>query len=115
MKASFEGNAQTIRILTFLERKVSSQGRFSWGLNNTNRAIASVLKYDKEISSSVVGIRDEDIAAHREKDYVIKGFYSDDAAAIRNAKIMVEIIQPTIEVIGDFEIGRSAGHEVKVG
>ncbi|MBK8068198.1 MAG: dNTP triphosphohydrolase [Rhodanobacteraceae bacterium] len=87
MKASFEGNAQTIRILTFLERKVSSQGRFSWGLNNTNRAIASVLKYDKEISSSVVGIRDEDIAAHREKDYVIKGFYSDDAAAIRNAKI----------------------------
>lgn len=29
--------------------------------------------------------------------------------------IMVEIVHPTIEVIGDFEIGRSAGHEVKVG
>lgn len=28
--------------------------------------------------------------------------------------IMVEIVQPTIEVIGDFEIGRSAGHKVKV-
>lgn len=29
--------------------------------------------------------------------------------------IMVEIVQPTIEVIGDFEIGRSASHKVKIG
>lgn len=28
--------------------------------------------------------------------------------------IMVEIVQPTIEVIGDFEIGRSASHKVKI-
>lgn len=29
--------------------------------------------------------------------------------------IMVEIVQPTIEVIGDFEIGRNASHKVKIG
>jgi dGTPase len=42
----YEGNAQTLRILTTLEKK---SGHFS-GLNLTNRTILSILKYNKKYS-----------------------------------------------------------------
>ncbi|WP_321900100.1 dGTP triphosphohydrolase [Paraburkholderia heleia] len=48
----FEGNAQTLRILATVERKLVRNGalpRSDVGLNLTYRALASVLKYDKPI------------------------------------------------------------------
>jgi len=49
----FEGNAQTLRILSFVERKVvkpnGSGGNIEYGLDLTYRSLASVLKYDCEI------------------------------------------------------------------
>jgi len=57
----FEGNAQTLRILSKLEKKIKSIGKegpygfdnngedHRFGLNLTSRSLASVLKYDYEI------------------------------------------------------------------
>lgn len=48
----FEGNAQTLRILVAVERKLVRNGAFprsDLGLNLTYRALASVLKYDTPI------------------------------------------------------------------
>ncbi len=55
----FEGNAQTLRILTKLEKKEKIEGSESsgikdgednrYGLNLTYRSLASILKYDKKI------------------------------------------------------------------
>ena len=69
----FEGNAQTLRILTKLEKKttvdddnipVKNHIDCRCGLNLTYRTLASILKYDREIPT----VRD----AH---DKIIKGYY----------------------------------------
>lgn len=75
MKCSggFEGNAQTLRILSKLEKKSTIDGNFSpvidgrdfrCGLNLTYRTLAGILKYDKEIP----------IIRNR-GDKLVKGYY----------------------------------------
>ncbi len=72
----FEGNAQTIRVLTALEKKFKDGNRV--GLNLTARSIAAVLKYDAEIKID----RSED-------DKLAKGYYHFDRDLINNVKTSV--------------------------
>ena len=78
----FEGNAQTIRILTRLEKKeidsspITAHGKdIRAGLDLTFRSIASVLKYDKEIP-----IKRNKISG------VVKGYYKSEAPLINEIK-----------------------------
>lgn len=82
----FEGNAQTLRILTKLEKKQKAEGSSKdgfdsdgndvrYGLNLTYRVIASALKYDAEIpkiGSSVKGLN--------------KGYYFTEAEVVERTK-----------------------------
>jgi dGTPase len=83
----FEGNAQTLRLLTRLEKKsddlakqIDSEGRTRWydgagdavvGLNLCARTIASVLKYDREIRSRK--------SEPKKKE---KGYYSSESSVV---------------------------------
>jgi dGTPase len=69
----FEGNAQTLRILSRLEKKATIDGDFipvkngedrRCGLNLSFRTLAGVLKYDKEIP-----------IIRNPKDKLVKGYY----------------------------------------
>jgi len=85
----FEGNAQTLRILTKVERKVyaadldkadvhgiSKQGKDArLGLNLTFRSLASILKYDNEIPEK------RDAGAS-----LTKGYYSSEEDIVREIK-----------------------------
>ena len=95
----FEGNAQTLRILSRLEKKelkdsetggyapISSTGLDQRvGLNLTSRSLASVLKYDNPIP--VTG-------ANRTSAGVQKGYYEEDKKLVRQIKK---------NVVGDAEI-----------
>jgi len=83
----FEGNAQTLRILSTLEKKYLKEGAEEQlsgpskdnrlGLNLTYRSIASILKYDKEIPKESDG-----------KDPV-KGYYSYDSYLVDKMKRIV--------------------------
>ncbi|MBR0875507.1 dNTP triphosphohydrolase [Bradyrhizobium tropiciagri] len=82
MKAhgGFEGNAQTIRILTRLEKKeierVVVKGRDArTGLNLTYRTLASILKYDRAIAPK-----------RRRGSDVVKGYYASEATLIRDIR-----------------------------
>lgn len=97
----FEGNAQTLRILTKVERKVykenlnpafvhgidqdGSDGRL--GLNLTYRSLASILKYDSEIPPKRV--------IH---DKLCKGYYDSEADIVAHIK---EHVAPGFE--GEFK------------
>ncbi|MCW6509839.1 dGTP triphosphohydrolase [Lichenifustis flavocetrariae] len=73
----FEGNAQTLRIISQLEKKVFD-GAGRYGLNMTFRTLAAVLKYDKEIP------------IERESgSKVAKGFYASEADLVANIKVKV--------------------------
>jgi dGTPase len=84
----FEGNAQTLRILSKLEKKelfeeiefgVSEKGEdFRKGLNLTYRSLASILKYDTAIPERI-----------RSKGDVIKGYYKSDKQLVDRIKEMV--------------------------
>ncbi len=91
----FEGNAQTLRILTRLEKKVKYDkpvdGDIRAGLNLCHRTLASVLKYDNMIK-----------AVRSEGSKVEKGYYGSE-------KKIVEHIKRS--VIGDFKLKR--GKEFK--
>ncbi|WP_432284405.1 dNTP triphosphohydrolase [Aminobacter sp. BA135] len=85
----FEGNAQTLRILSRLEKKVtlnSDLRAFSeeidqrCGLNLTYRSLASILKYD-----SPIPIRCADRAEDRQNN-VAKGYYEADSELVGKIK-----------------------------
>lgn len=85
----FEGNAQTLRILTKVERKVYAEGLpptfihgigedgqdARLGLNLTYRSLASILKYDKEIAEKRGPL-----------DKLEKGYYSSERDVVREIK-----------------------------
>jgi dGTPase len=82
----FEGNAQSLRIVSRLEKKDYRQGSEPFGadrtdlrcgLNLTYRSLASLLKYDNAIP-----IRYKD----RELPEVMKGYYWDDAELVKKIK-----------------------------
>ncbi len=81
----FEGNAQTIRILTRLEKKeietqpIVSRGKDTrTGLNLAYRTIASVLKYDKVIPRK-----------RRKNSDVVKGYYQTEASLMSDIRSAV--------------------------
>ncbi|ALK16360.1 MULTISPECIES: dGTP triphosphohydrolase [Burkholderia cepacia complex] len=74
----FEGNAQTLRILTSVERKlVRTPEGFSseFGLDITNRALAAVIKYDHPIE-----------AQRPKNDELQKGYYYTEGDIVRRVK-----------------------------
>lgn len=87
----FEGNAQTLRILSRLEKKETQDGTRNpfdsggkdrrVGLNLTYRSLASVLKYDNPIPMHV---SDRDDPAS-----VTKGYYSEDKELVSKIKSSV--------------------------
>jgi len=89
-QGGFEGNAQTLRILTRLEKKSlktktpkGSRGigidsldmDYRLGLNLTSRTLASVFKYDKEISKTCL-----------KNHNLIKGYYTSEKCFIETMK-----------------------------
>lgn len=81
-KGGFEGNAQTIRVITRLEKKeqptciIDKKGRdCRIGLNLTARVIASALKYDKELP--VLRRKDADL---------VKGYYESESQIVKTVK-----------------------------
>jgi dGTPase len=83
----YEGNAQTLRILSTTEKKLicyeGGSDSSSFGLNLTYRSLASVLKYDKKIS-----------AVRRNAPSPEKGYYSMDEDLVRRIK---EHVAPNLE------------------
>lgn len=91
----FEGNAQTLRILSKLEKKVTltapdemvafdDQGNdLRCGLNLTYRSLASILKYD-----SIIPIRAGDRPADK-RNNVVKGYYDSERELVQKIKIAV--------------------------
>lgn len=78
----FEGNAQTLRILSTLEKKElvidrKSDGERRLGLNLTYRSYASILKYDKIICQK---------SEHKK---VTKGYYESEAGLVEDVKKLV--------------------------
>ena len=75
----FEGNAQTLRIISRLEKKVRMRrpdGREDRaGLNLTYRLMAAVLKYDREIPLT-----------RGENQGLVKGYYESEAELVHNIK-----------------------------
>jgi dGTPase len=91
----FEGNAQTLRILGRLEKRVTHAGADGIpvafaagidqraGLNVTYRSLASVLKYDRPIPRRKV---DRDRSRHGP----VKGYYYTEAALVQRIKAHVD-------------------------
>lgn len=82
----FEGNAQTLRILSRIEKKISKAHppvEFEGlddrrcGLNLCYRSLASILKYDRQLPPSPGGTK------------VIKGYYHDDTELVKRIKSAV--------------------------
>ncbi|WP_213539197.1 dGTP triphosphohydrolase [Nitrosospira sp. NRS527] len=75
----FEGNAQTLRILARIEKKVlDTEAKFAdedgrLGLDLTYRALAATLKYDKEIPK-------------RNQPGLVKGYYGSEAELVKEIK-----------------------------
>jgi len=89
----FEGNAQTLRILTRLEKKFRVEN-FGFdqdvdnrvGLNLCMRSLASVLKYDREIPDNETDRKSLAKDLHHKKVTPVKGFYKCDAHIIQKIK-----------------------------
>jgi dGTPase len=82
----FEGNAQTLRILTKLEKRELTNAGFGIdqtgkdirvGLDLTCRSLASVLKYDNKIPFR---------KSQRKDNGVIKGYYSSEYSVVKKIK-----------------------------
>lgn len=98
----FEGNAQSLRIVTRLEKKIrSALGESSafdeefndqrYGLNLTYRSLAALLKYDTPIPLR---------AGDRRKPGVGKGYYFEDRELVQNIK---ESVLGTSSYTGEFK------------
>lgn len=104
----FEGNAQTLRILTSLEKRFSTQKvnfedneeYFNWdkgyGINPTCRAVASVLKYSEEI-----GINEFSVDSRKFSSPVKKGYYTSEAEIV--TKLIDNISDREIDDLRDFK------------
>lgn len=80
----FEGNAQTLRILSTLEKREShaiDEGRV--GLNLCYRTLASILKYDNDIALS----KTDRIARKQSCDGPVKGYYGSDKGLVDKIKL----------------------------
>lgn len=77
----FEGNAQTLRILAAVERKLidvqGGQQSSEFGLDLTYRTLASVLKYDSKIPKRKLGAK------------LHKGYYASEAPLVKKIKAAV--------------------------
>ena len=71
----FEGNAQTLRIVARLEKKILNADETPAGLNLTFRTLAAALKYDNAIPRS-----------RRSNSKLVKGYYTTEAQLVRNIK-----------------------------
>jgi dGTPase len=81
----FEGNAQTLRILSVLEKKSTNDGGFHGilqngedhriGINPTMRSLAAILKYDKKIPHS-----------RNDSDPLVKGYYYSEAGLVKRIR-----------------------------
>lgn len=72
----FEGNAQTLHILSSIEKKLVGD-RDSYGLDLTYRSLASVIKYDRVIPVNSSG------------EVFLKGFYQQEAGLVERIKAAV--------------------------
>lgn len=70
----FEGNAQSFRIVSRLEKKVQNESQ-RFGLNLTFRTLAAILKYDRPIPLS-----------RRLNGKFVKGYYQSEATLIKQIK-----------------------------
>jgi len=92
----FEGNAQTLRIITRLEKKLLPNKIFVGeedvrvGLDLTYRTIASILKYDQVIPESLVEREHYSSAKGDNKIEPVKGYYKvdDDIAEIVKKNVL---------------------------
>ncbi|AYR21999.1 dGTP triphosphohydrolase [Alcaligenes faecalis] len=86
----FEGNAQTLRILSRLEKKIFSpdsdenglgkEGEEKrLGLNLSYRSLASILKYDRKIPERREGV-----------DPLVKGYYSTEESLVKRIKEKID-------------------------
>ena len=91
----FEGNAQTLRILTKLEKKIVNpehpngfhdQVDERFGLNLTYRALASIIKYDFEIPKTFVEREEYAKTNQNNKIAPIKGYYYSEADIVKDIK-----------------------------
>lgn len=85
----FEGNAQTLRIVSHLEKKEIS-GPKRYGLNLTFRTLAAILKYDQVIPKS-----------REAESKVAKGYYDSEADLV--ARIKAEVTGDRVPAVGDFK------------
>ena len=82
----FEGNAQTLRILSKLEKKKEdytqsiSKDDIRIGLNLTYRSLASILKYDNQIP------KEQKDRSPEQKNKPIKGYYYTEADLVKEIK-----------------------------
>jgi len=70
----FEGNAQTLRILSNNEKKVRDDN-VAFGLNLTYRTLAAAIKYDNEIPRS-----------RRDGEGLVKGYYESEKKIVKKIK-----------------------------
>lgn len=71
----FEGNAQTLRIVARLEKKIRDESGRNYGLNLSMRSLAAILKYDRKIPRS---------RKHGTK--LVKGYYASEEALVSKIK-----------------------------
>ena len=89
MHGGFEGNAQSLRIVSRLEKKVVGPGEQPYGLNLTLRTLAAILKYDRPIPP-------ERAAGSK----VAKGYYGSEAPLVARLK---EAVTGQVDFEGGFK------------
>ncbi len=74
----FEGNAQTLRIVSRLEKKAQGNDGQPLGLDLTFRVLASILKYDRQIPRS-----------RRHSQKLVKGYYLSEKSLVERIRTKV--------------------------